>query len=244
MDSAANDFPNPFLAWAKTARNATLAGVAFACVPAVIPQVSTALFTGLGTLTATVGVILWIAFAATGRSVESELASFRRGEELARWEISARRFESWAIERRKQTRSVPWVMGGSLALAGVTAMSLFAADGAWTEVAVTTLVTLVLALGSARVVKRITARGLTHRGSGAVPVVIGYRCAVMNSEVYQWRGFGVQLVDTAVIEDPPSLQVRYVAEGEAGAVDHTIHLPCPPESLDLARTVAGALRRP
>lgn len=244
MDSADQSFPNPFRAWARTARNATLAGVAFACVPAVIPQVSTALFTGLGTLVATVGVILWIAFAATGRNLESELESFRRGEQLARWEVSARQFEAWAIERGKQTRKLPWILGGSVALAGVTAVSLFAADGAWTEAAVAALVTLAAALGSARVVDRISARGLRHLGSGAVPVVIGYRCAVMNGEVYQWRGLGVSLLDAAAVEEPPGLQVRYLAEGESSAVEHTLHLPCPPESLNLARSVAGRLRSP
>ncbi|MEZ4269281.1 MAG: hypothetical protein R3F39_23230 [Myxococcota bacterium] len=221
-------FPNPYRAWAKTARNATLAGVAFACVPAAIPQVPTALFAGLGAMAATVGVILWIAFAFTGRGIESELESFRRGEELARWEVSPRQFETWAVERAKQARKLPWVLGGTLALAGVTTISLFAADGAWTEAAIATAITLVVAFGSATILNRITARGLKLPRSGSVPVVIGHRCAVMNGVVYQWRGFGVRLVGATAVEEPAGLQIHYVAEGESGEVDHTLHLPCPP----------------
>ncbi len=244
MDAADNAFPNPYRAWAKTARHATLAGVAFACVPAAIPQASTALFVGLGVLVATVGVILWIAFAFMGRGIESELESFRRGEELARWEISGRQFEGWATEQRKKARALPWVLGGSLALAGVTTISLFAADEAWTEAAVATAITLVVALGSAHLLHRVTDRGLNHRGFGPVPVVIGYRCAMINGVLFQWRGFAVRLVDAIAVEEPPGLVVRYVAEGESSEVDHTLHLPCPVESLALARSVAGKLRRP
>jgi hypothetical protein len=242
MNPDERSFPNPYRGWAKSARSATLAGIAFACVPAVIPQVSTALFAGLGAMAATVGVILWIAFAFTGRGIESELESFRKGEELARWEVSARQFEAWAVARAKHARKLPWVLGGTLALAGVTTISLFAADGAWTEAAIATGITLVVALGAAHVVNRITARGLKLPNSGSVPVVIGHRCAVMNGVVYQWRGFGIRLVKAAAVEEPPGLQIHYVAEGESGEVDHTLHLPCPPESLALARSVAGKLR--
>jgi hypothetical protein len=237
-------FPNPYRTWATTARSVAVLGVLVACVPLATTQAPPALFAGLGAMVATVAVILWLSFALVARGVEGQLAAFRRGEALARWEVSAERYEAWAVERKRRLRALPWVLGATVVLAGATAVCLFAADGEWAVAAVLAGVTLAVALGAGYVVDRVAARGLRPRGREPVLVTVGHRCAFMNGVVYPWRGLGVRWVGAEALADPPCLRVRYIVEGEAGAAETHLDLPCPPEALPLAKIAAEKLRAP
>lgn len=187
-----------------------------------------------------VGGFFSLAFWHSSRHLAAELAALRGGAYLARWSIDRGQWEAWLTARKASWGGMSIGQGVAITACGL-AVAAYAhfetGDGRWLALCAPLFGAAVAGVNLLHGPRRPAGLGST------VPLIVGPNGAVTAGAVFHWRDDIRSVVSAAVEPSPPCIEICYRQPSKRGHTIERVRLPVPPDRLDDAERVVGAIER-